>query len=671
MSHQRLRRPRQQPTSAQPTAEAQQPSAAPISLDHSFGAVPLHGLPIQAKLTVGAADDPYEREADRVADQVMAAPDREIEEQATAAISPLDAGGLRTSREGAAGSFEAGAGFEQQLGAAGGGSPLPEATRAFMEPRFGADFSGVRIHTGGESAQLNRQVSAQAFTHGSDIYMGEGHTDIGSGAGQRLLAHELTHVVQQTGGVARKPVVQRKLGGALAQINEEGLRVQLVAKGISIPFKDRRALFAAVQSSDQDFTSIDDVLRAFQNQYGLPAFSGSAEAAPSAEVEAQQAQPVEEKQPAEKQPEEEKQSAPPLAAIAKASEEAQQEVQQEVAKRAQEKPKQAVSGDKGPAEAEQSAPEAQGGGGLIINYVWFGNNKLGALEKFNIYSWRALGHTVNIYIQPFGAKAPHTVESLGLEAGDANIIDLSTTLGNDNSAEVGTPQAELKDARSILNRWLHAARQTESPKREHIYNMVDLTKSYLGGTQQGIVLDMKVGPSPHLQAYAESFNKNFISYSRGGNTAGGLPENQSIGTMQESEELRLLYAKAFNAKIQSVANENHNDKLFDKITGYHGQSHNATGQALDVATQDPSGKPVGDKFPVGEIGPQNHGPFRVFKAAGDQSNKAGSMRTDPRAVFNLADDVLKRELMKTEGANKTFIAKAKAAQGNLPRPNLW
>jgi len=81
----------------------------------------------------------------------------------------------------------------------GAGSPLPDETRAYMEPRLGADFSGVRVHTGSEAAQLNRQISAQAFTHGQDIYLNEDKYDPGTDAGKRLLAHELTHVVRQTG----------------------------------------------------------------------------------------------------------------------------------------------------------------------------------------------------------------------------------------------------------------------------------------------------------------------------------------------------------------------------------------------------------------------------------------------------------------------------------------
>jgi Domain of unknown function (DUF4157) len=77
----------------------------------------------------------------------------------------------------------------------GGGSPLPDEVRSFMEPRFGADFSGVRVHTGSDAVQMNRDVNAQAFAHGRDVYFGAGKAP----ANDSLTAHELTHVVQQTG----------------------------------------------------------------------------------------------------------------------------------------------------------------------------------------------------------------------------------------------------------------------------------------------------------------------------------------------------------------------------------------------------------------------------------------------------------------------------------------
>jgi hypothetical protein len=98
--------------------------------------------------------------------------------------------------------------LESRLNASkGGGSPLSENVRGFMEPRFGADFSGVRVHTGGEAVQMNQELGAQAFTHGSDVYFGQGKQP----GNNELTAHELTHVVQQSGGVMRSPVPQQQL----------------------------------------------------------------------------------------------------------------------------------------------------------------------------------------------------------------------------------------------------------------------------------------------------------------------------------------------------------------------------------------------------------------------------------------------------------------------------
>jgi hypothetical protein len=79
----------------------------------------------------------------------------------------------------------------------GGGQSLENGTRSQMESAFGVDFSGVRIHTGAESHSLNRAVSAVAFTTGSDIFFRDGAYEPGSSGGRELLAHELTHVVQQ------------------------------------------------------------------------------------------------------------------------------------------------------------------------------------------------------------------------------------------------------------------------------------------------------------------------------------------------------------------------------------------------------------------------------------------------------------------------------------------
>ncbi len=88
--------------------------------------------------------------------------------------------------------------FEQNLASTkGGGNALPIETREFMETRFNADFSGVRIHTGSYAGQMSSSINAQAFTHGNDIYFNTGKYSPQSESGGTLLAHELTHTLQQ------------------------------------------------------------------------------------------------------------------------------------------------------------------------------------------------------------------------------------------------------------------------------------------------------------------------------------------------------------------------------------------------------------------------------------------------------------------------------------------
>ncbi len=87
----------------------------------------------------------------------------------------------------------------------GNGQPMDNRTRQEMESGFGVDFSGIRIHTGSSAVMLSKDLGAQAFTHGSDIYFNSGKYDPGSGMGKQLLAHELTHTVQQGATERLKP----------------------------------------------------------------------------------------------------------------------------------------------------------------------------------------------------------------------------------------------------------------------------------------------------------------------------------------------------------------------------------------------------------------------------------------------------------------------------------
>jgi hypothetical protein len=166
------------------------------------------GFIIQPKLVVGRAGDKYEQEADRVAQQIMHTAAPPIQRQ----IAPLGADAEKAQAKmfvrglGNGEGFETGNGTERKINQQrSNGSPLPGEVRAFMEPRFGADFSQVRVHTNRETDQLNRSLSARAFTTGQHIFFKRGEYNPGTHNGQVLLAHELTHVVQQRSSNHAKP----------------------------------------------------------------------------------------------------------------------------------------------------------------------------------------------------------------------------------------------------------------------------------------------------------------------------------------------------------------------------------------------------------------------------------------------------------------------------------
>ena len=145
---------------------------------------------LQRKLTIGASNDPLEQEADRVADQVLAVPAHSLVNATPPRIQ-------RFTGQANAGSVTAPDSVDRVL--ANFGRPLESALREDMEQRFGYDFSRVRVHSDATAEQSARDVNAQAYTVGQDIAFGAGRFAPGSYEGQRLIAHELTHVIQQAG----------------------------------------------------------------------------------------------------------------------------------------------------------------------------------------------------------------------------------------------------------------------------------------------------------------------------------------------------------------------------------------------------------------------------------------------------------------------------------------
>lgn len=160
-----------------------------------------HGRAIQPALEVGQAGDRYEQEADAVADQVMWMPEPAVQRKCAACEEEeLQRKPLVQLKAGTTGDKTVQPWIQRQIvQSRGGGQPLPEDTRSFMETRMGSSFEGVSIHTDSQAVQMNRELGARAFTVGNDIFFNSGEYTPESSDGKHLLAHELAHTVQQRG----------------------------------------------------------------------------------------------------------------------------------------------------------------------------------------------------------------------------------------------------------------------------------------------------------------------------------------------------------------------------------------------------------------------------------------------------------------------------------------
>ena len=179
-------------------------SSKPVSIKHanSIKAV------LQPKLKIGAPNDKYEQEADRVADQVMRMP---IPTQSSP-INSSPTSNINNIQRKCAGCAKEDELVQKKASGTtpdvtptinssiqslqGKGQPLSKSERNFFEPRFGADFSQVRLHTDNQAASTAKSINARAFTHGNNVIFGAGEYSSGL-AGRKIMAHELTHTIQQ------------------------------------------------------------------------------------------------------------------------------------------------------------------------------------------------------------------------------------------------------------------------------------------------------------------------------------------------------------------------------------------------------------------------------------------------------------------------------------------
>ena len=199
---------------------------------HNIANIPLHRpdtpTPIQAKLTIGEPGDKYEQEADETARQVVQrihqpqsdkhqresfsdAVDEELQKKPEGNIhngemprvvdelqmKPM----VQRALDGGMAAFDLETSIQQ---ARGSGQRLADSIKSPMEQAFGADFSGVKVHTDTQADQLNQSIQAKAFTTGQDVFFRQGAYEPGTRGGQELLAHELTHVVQQNEGAVQR-----------------------------------------------------------------------------------------------------------------------------------------------------------------------------------------------------------------------------------------------------------------------------------------------------------------------------------------------------------------------------------------------------------------------------------------------------------------------------------
>jgi hypothetical protein len=184
-----------------PVAQRQ---AAAMLLQRSRGNKFVQDVAIQAKLMVGPADNEHEREADRVAEQVMRMPEPRVQrsypkcekelvrsKSLAGQVMPL----VERKASGLARHSEVPAIVHEVLRSPG--QPLNAATRAFMEPRFGHDFSSVRVHADAKAAESARAVGALAYTVGRNVIFDSRRCPPDDAKSRRILAHELIHVLQQ------------------------------------------------------------------------------------------------------------------------------------------------------------------------------------------------------------------------------------------------------------------------------------------------------------------------------------------------------------------------------------------------------------------------------------------------------------------------------------------
>ena len=262
---------------------------------------------LQAKLRIGQPGDKYEQEADRVADEVMRMPEPEMQRQVEEEeeeilqtkplvdqITPLvqrqveeeDEEEMLQAKSREDATSEVPNDLESHINAIkGGGRPMAESERAYFEPRFGYDFSQVRVHTDAQAAESARGLNARAYTVGQDVVFGKGEYSHGTYERRRLMGHELTHVIQQQNKVLNNGSNIQRLGednpilGPLSQISSPTTTIGRILGrplnsreiGVLRPVYGSHLNYFAMSICEARICSPDSIPRTIGNIIGVPA----------------------------------------------------------------------------------------------------------------------------------------------------------------------------------------------------------------------------------------------------------------------------------------------------------------------------------------------------------------------------------------------------------------
>ncbi len=162
---------------------------------------------INPKMDVVDSEDASEKEADATTDQVMSSPGSDSDEKVQAKSL---AGSINRKGQSGRSGVPVSGNTASYVNGLSGGRPLSRQERSFYEPRFGADFSTVRVHNDSKAHEAAQSINAKAFTSGNNIVFGKGQYSPDSSGGKHLMAHELTHTIQQNKGTVNRLVISRQ-----------------------------------------------------------------------------------------------------------------------------------------------------------------------------------------------------------------------------------------------------------------------------------------------------------------------------------------------------------------------------------------------------------------------------------------------------------------------------